>query len=204
MHRSHIACILLFLSLGLGACQHWPFRARALRDCPGALAPTESMTGDFLLQQSVRVESGDSAWSLRLVSQFHDGELRLVGLDPLGVELFTLLQRGREVDIDALPPPLLDIPPENLLRDLHRIRFLRLAEPDSDGVGQAVRGDIEIIETWKGGRLAQRSFGSARRDRERHAEVVFSVVGDAERATVDHFACRYRAEFTTLELRELR
>jgi hypothetical protein len=196
--------MLLFLSIWLGACQQWPFSTRALRDCPGALASTESMTGDFLLQQSVRVRSGNSAWSLRLVSQLRGGELRLVGLDPLGVELFTLLQQGGEVDVDALPSPLLEIPPENLLRDLHRIRFLRLAEPDSDGVRHAIRGDIEIVETWEAGRLAQRSFSSATRDRQRLAKVAFSVTGDAERATVENLACRYRAEFTTLEFRELR
>jgi hypothetical protein len=196
--------MLLFLALGLEACRHWPLRARALHDCPGALASTESMTGDFLLQQSVRVQSGDSAWSLRLVSQFRGGELRLVGLDPLGVELFSLLQRGLEVDVDALPPPLLEIPPENLLRDLHRIRFLRLAEPDSDGVGHAIHGDIEIVETWKAGRLTRRSFRSAARDRQRQAEVAFSVAGNAERATVENFTCRYRAEFTTLDFQELR
>jgi hypothetical protein len=199
-----LACTLLSLSLWLGACQNWPFRARMLRDCPGVLESTEAMTGDFLLQQSVRVASGDATWSLRLVSQLHGGELRLVGLDPLGVELFTLLQRGREVEVDALPPPLLEIPPENLLRDLHRIRFRGLAEPESDGVGQAVRGDVEIVETWQAGSIARRSFNNAAGDRRRRAEVVFSLAGGAERASVEHFACRYRAEFTTLDFQELR
>jgi|GEM_PF-2710389 len=203
MPRRVLACLLL-LPLGLWACQHGPFRARALRDCPGALEPTESMTGDFLLQQSVRVRSADSTWSLRLISQLRGGELRLVGLDPLGVELFALLQRGREVDFDALPPPLLEVPPENLLRDLHRIRFRQVAEHEADGVARAVRDGIEIVEIREAGRLVRRSFGSTTRDRRPRAEVTFSSAEGAERATVENFACRYRAEFTTLEFRELR
>jgi len=204
MNRRVYAWGLLTLSLGLGACQLWPFGGRALRDCPGALAATGTLTGDFLLQQSVRVESGGAAWSLRLVSQLRDGELRLVGLDPLGVELFTLRQRDHTVDVDALPSPMLEIPPENLLRDLHRIRFRRLAASGSDGIRHAVRGNVEVVEAWEDGRLARREFRSAARDRRRLAEVVFSVAGDAERATVENFECRYRAEFTTLEFRELR
>ncbi len=204
MARHVLACTLLVSSFWLGACQHLPFRARALRVCPGALESTESLTNDFLLQQSVRVQAGDSTWSLRLISQLHGGELRLIGLDPLGVELFTLLQRGRKVEVDALPPPLLEIPPENLLRDLHRIRFLRVADPESDGVERARLDDLEIVESWEAGRITRRSFSSVARDGERHAEVVFSVAGGAQRATVENFSCRYRSEFTTLEFRELR
>jgi hypothetical protein len=49
--------------------------------------------------------------------------LVLVGIHPLGVKLFTLRQRGDEIQVDAQPAPLLEVPPENLLRDLHRIRF---------------------------------------------------------------------------------
>lgn len=204
MRRRNAACMLLFAAWWLGACQHWPVRARALGDCPGALASTESMTGDFLLQQSVRVRSADSTASLRLVSQLRGGELRLVGLDPVGVELFTLIQRGREVEVTALPPPLLEIPPENLLRDLHRVRFLRLASHEPDGTRGAVTGDIEIAETWEAGTLERRSFRSATGDRRRLAEVEFSVAENALRATVENFACHYRAEFTTLEFQELR
>jgi hypothetical protein len=204
MPRRVPACLLLALSLWLGACQQWPYRARAMRDCPGALASTESLSGDFLLQQSVRVHAGDSSWSLRLISQLNDGELRLVGLDPLGVELFTLIQRGREVEVDALPPPLLEIPPENLLRDLHRIRFLRVADSISDGEGRTHLGDREIVEIWQAGRISRRSFSRASGDPAREAELVFTVVDGAERASVENFTCHYRSEFTTLDDQELR
>jgi len=99
---------------------------------------------------------------------------------------------------------LLEIPPENLLRDLHRIRFLRVDDPESDGVERARLDDLEIVESWEAGRITRRSFSSVARDGERHAEVVFSVAGGAQRATVENFSCRYRSEFTTLEFRELR
>jgi len=204
MSRRAFACLLLALSLWLGACQQWPFRARAVRVCPGALASSESLTGDFLLRQSVRIHADDSTWSLRLISQLRGGELRLIGLDPLGVKLFSLIQRGRKVESDALPPPLLEIPPENLLRDLHRIRFLRVAEPGSDGVARARIDDLEIVESWEAGRISRRSFSRATGERSRDAEVVFSRVDDAERAAVENFACRYRSEFTTLDYQELR
>jgi len=204
MPRRVFACLLLALSFWLGACQQWPFRARAVRGCPGALVSSDSLTGDFLLRQSVRIQANDSTWSLRLISQLHDGELRLIGLDPIGVELFSLIQRGREVESDALPPPLLEIPPENLLRDLHRILFLRVAEPGSDAVARSRIGDLEIVEAWEAGRITRRSFSRAGSGRSRDAEVVFSRVDDAERATIENFACRYRSEFTTLDHQELR
>jgi hypothetical protein len=203
MNRRAVGLLVPLLALALASCQHWPFGSRALRKCPGDIASTESLAGDFLLRQSVRVERGDSAWSLQLVSQLHEGELRLIGLDPLGVELFTLRQRGRELEVTALPPPMLEIPPENLLRDLHRIRFRRVGAPGSNGTLHAIRGDVEIVETWDAGRLVRRDFRSAERDRLRRAEVVFSQTGEAQRASIENFSCGYRAEFTTLESRRL-
>jgi len=164
-----LACALLACSLV--ACQHGPLRARRVRACPGAIASTASLSGDFLLRQSVRIESGGEAWALQLVSQLHAGELRLIGFDPLGVELFSLRQRELAVEVDALPPPALEIPPENLLRDLHRIRFDNAAPADADAG--------------------------------RRAQVDRTRVDGAERATIAPVGCDYRAEYTTLEVREL-
>lgn len=170
MSSRRIACALLALSLT--ACQHGPLRARRVRACPGEIASTASLSGDFLLRQSVRVESGGETWSLQLVSQLRAGELLLIGFDPLGVELFTLRQRELAVEVDALPPPVLEIPPRNLLRDLHRIRFAD-ALPSETGSESAAKS------------IRTRADG-------------------AERVTIAPAACDYRAEYTTLEFRELR
>jgi hypothetical protein len=92
------------------------------RECPGPLVPTEEMPGDFVLQQNVRVQGEGLDWALTLVSQKRGPTLVLVGLDPFGAKLFTLTQRGSEVTVERLGGPL-PLPPVNLLRDLHRVRF---------------------------------------------------------------------------------
>jgi hypothetical protein len=105
-------------------CRHVPPGSRPVPECPGALVSTADMGEDFLWRARVRVTAGGRSSSLQLVAQKRGDELLLLGLHPLGMKLFTLTQRGGEVQVDALPPTLLDVPPRNLLRDLHRIRFL--------------------------------------------------------------------------------
>lgn len=117
-------------TLGLALNRALPDQAR---ECPGPLVPTEEMLGDFVLQQNVRVQGGDLDWALTLVSQKRGQTLVLVGLDPFGAKLFTLTQRGTEVTVER-PSGRLPLPPVNLLRDLHRTRFLRPGTPPEPGV----------------------------------------------------------------------
>jgi len=117
-------------TLGLALSRALPDRGR---ECPGALVPTEQISGDFLLQQNVRVQGEGLDWAFTLVSQKRGPTLVLVGLDPFGVRLFTLTQQGTEVTVER-PSGRLPLPPLNLLRDLHRTRFSRPGNPTEPGV----------------------------------------------------------------------
>jgi len=69
-------------------------------------------------------------------------ELVLVGLHALGAKLFSVRQVGTRVEVDALPARALAIPPENVLRDLHHLRWASTApEP---GVVRIADGVAEI------------------------------------------------------------
>jgi uncharacterized protein DUF3261 len=117
-------------SLGLALSRALPDQGH---ECPGPLVPTEEMLGDFVLRQNVRVQGEGLDWALTLVSQKRGPNLVLVGLDPFGAKLFTLTQQGTEVTVER-PRGRLPLPPVNLLRDLHRTRFLRPGTPPEPGV----------------------------------------------------------------------
>jgi len=189
---------LLALALIVAGCRHWPPRARAVRECPGELVSTDAIAGEFLLRQRVRIAAGERVQSLQLVAQKRGGELLLLGIDPFGVELFTLHQRGVQTRLEALPPPLLEVPPQNLLRDLHRIRFLGIPEAHGDGAVRARRGDTEIEEIWQAGRLRRRSFRGVGADPQSAVVLVFAAAEAGGAVEIRNPACGYVAEFATL------
>jgi hypothetical protein len=138
------------LVVALGGCRHLPGRERAVRECPGEIAPAAEIAGDFLLRQQVRVFAGDRVFAFQLVAQKRGDELILLGLHGLGAELFSVRQTGPQLEVDALPPPTLEVPPLNLLRDFHAIRregpappgVEILHHPPSDAPGATARSEI--------------------------------------------------------------
>ena len=155
---------------------------------------TRDMAGEFLLRQRVRVESGDERFAMQLVVQKRGDELVLVGLNPIGAVLFTLRQRDTRTELDSLPPPMLEIPPANLLRDFHRIHTLRVADPAADGATTARIGEIEIREVREGGILQRREF----RPVDGSASDTVQLRFEPGRVSIENGACDYRAEVVTL------
>jgi len=197
--------VLPILALALPiACQHLPWNARALPECAGALVPSDEIEGEFLLRQHLRVSAGEDSFSMELAVQKRGEELVLVGFHPLGAKLFTVRQVGTEVAIEAHPAPALEVPPENVLRDVHRALFLRLEPPVTDSIVRGLRRGIEIREDWSAGRLRERSFRppDAEEDTARIAFSVDATTGD-DTTSLDHFACGYHAEFRTLSHQDL-
>jgi hypothetical protein len=190
---------LLALPLLAAGCLHLPGRGRAIPECPGELASTAEIAGDFLVRQRLRVALGDRAWSLHLVAQKRGDELVLIGLHPLGARLFTVRQRGLETSVDALPAPALEVPPLNVLRDLHRVRFLGLERPGADGTFATRRGGTEIREVRLAGRLRRRSFQRPGGDPAGVVELTFDEPPEGgPRVAIENGWCGYRAELTTL------
>lgn len=195
------ALLLASALLGTG-CLNLPGRARAVPDCPGEWVSTRAIAGDFLLRQSLVVTRGDRVFALHLVAQKRGDELLLLGLHPFGARLFTLRQLGLETSVDAAPASVLDVPPLNVLRDLHRARFLGLASAGSDGTFEEHRDGTEIRELRERGRLRRRSFRRLAGDPAGVVELSFDAPaaesGGADRVTIENGWCGYRAELTTL------
>jgi hypothetical protein len=203
MRRSWRLIAILLLALP-SACRHLPWGARAVHECPGALVPTQEIEGEFLLREHLRVTAGDRAFGFELAVQKRGDELVLVGLHPLGAKLFSVRQVGSEVSVEAHPAPALEVPPENVLRDVHRVHFFDLPQPPSDGVVEGHRGETQIRERWEAGELRERSV-IATGASANAAEVSFSRSASAgeEMASVNNPRCGYRAEFRLLSRQDL-
>jgi hypothetical protein len=190
------------LLLWLAGCAHGPWARRRVPACAGQLVSTDVMDGDFLLRQRVRVEAGGRSFALRLVTQKRGGELLQVGIDPLGAKLFTLRQRGTQVEVDALPAPVLEVEPANFLRDLHRIRFLTIDDPPADGSSSTVRDGTEIRETWERGTLRERRFRRVAGRPDGAVVLRFETPGPTRegihRVSIANGWCGYRVEVVTL------
>ena len=103
------------------------------RACPGTLAPADALGADFSLQAGYRVQSRGREAALTLVAEKRGDRVVLVALDPLGTQVFALVQQGSEVRRERHLRPLFPFAPENALRDLERVRFAdRLAGAPGD------------------------------------------------------------------------
>ena len=116
------------LLVGALGCASLPLALASLRPlpraCPGPLLPVGAMGGDFALQARYRVTSRGRDEVLLLAAEKRGERLVVLGFDPLGTELFALVQEGA-----AMPRrerhlrPLFPFAPENVLRDLVEARF---------------------------------------------------------------------------------
>lgn len=143
-------------SLGLGIARGLPDGGR---ECPGALVPTREITGEFLWRQQVRVQGDGLDWRLSLVVQKRGETLVLVGLDAFGAKEFVLTQTGVAVTVER-PRGRLPLPPINLLRDLHRARFLAAAARPEEGVAllRSDGGGVTIAHAHCGYRVTLAGF----------------------------------------------
>lgn len=173
----------------------------AIPECPGVLLPTQRIEGEFLLRQRVRLRSVDRAApeaALQLAVQKRGTELVLVGFDPLGARLLSVVQRGEEVEVESLPGRVLPTAPLNLLRDLHRVRFLALGPPaGGEGRVEGSFADTRVSEEWSGGRLRVRSFERRGGSGAQPVRVFFDEGGESG-ARIENPACGYRATWTRI------
>jgi len=127
--RTALCAALLSILCG---CAYLPRGGYALPRCPGELPPSEP-GGDFVARERVRFEHRDRVVQLDVVVQKRGDELVVIGFSPTGAKLFSAVQRGQTLEIDALPAAVLAVPPRNVVLDIHRLRGL------SRGPGDEVR-----------------------------------------------------------------
>jgi len=104
-----------------------------LADCPGSLRSTAELEGDWVIHERIRVrgERVDEAYGL--VVQKNGPRLVLLGLTPFGAKAFSVTQIGVDVWTESKLGPAQPVPPENVLRDLHRAHFLATDDPAFEG-----------------------------------------------------------------------
>jgi hypothetical protein len=199
--RRRSARIALLAAIALAACRHLPLAGGQLAECPGALRSTGEIRTDFRLEQRVRIRSERDDVALRLAVEKRGPRLVLIGLNPLGAKLFTVIQTGSEASVESLPAAVVQVPPLNVLRDLHRARFLGAdVAPDVGGHAEAVRDGTRVVELWRDGVLLRRSF--ARVSGRPHGEIVVEYDppqrGAAARVQIRNGWCGYEAGIETL------
>ncbi len=116
-----------------------PLPLPRLADCPGSLVPTEELSGDWLIHERIRVRGAQVDEAYGLVVQKTGPRLVLIGLTPFGAKAFSVTQIGVDVWSESKLGAALPVPPENVLRDLHRAHFLATDDPTFEG--RTVRRD---------------------------------------------------------------
>lgn len=205
--RRGAARFVFFAVVAAAACQHWSAGQRDLAECPGALRPVDEFATDFRLDQRVRIRAARTDASLRLAVEKRGSRLVVIGLNALGAKLFTVIQTGGEVEIESLPAAVVPVPPLNILRDLHRVRFLATeTPPDARGLAHALRDGTRITEQWSDGVLRRRTFARVAGAPHGEVSVEFGELAKEgfTRVRIENGWCGYTAIVDTLVDESLR
>ena len=115
------AALCAALALGCAALPRLPAR---IADCPGPLVPAADIPGgDFRLRERVRIAGGGVDLGLELLAERRGDRLVVIGWNAFGARVFSAVQTGVAIQTDAPLGRAFEIPPENVLRDLHEARF---------------------------------------------------------------------------------
>jgi hypothetical protein len=120
VRRVHIAA----LAVVVFGCASLPRLPARIADCEGPLLATARIPGgDFRLRERVRFVGGGVDLGLELLAERRADRLVVIGFNEFGARVFSVVQSGVEVEIDDPLGRALEIPPANVLRDLHQARF---------------------------------------------------------------------------------
>jgi hypothetical protein len=117
------ACAALALAL-VGCTALRVATAPRIADCPGPLLAAGAIPGgDFRLRERVRFAGEGVDLGLELLAERRADRLVLIGFNEFGAKVFSAVQTGSEVALDAPLGRALAVAPANALRDLHEARF---------------------------------------------------------------------------------
>ncbi len=118
-----------------------------LADCPGPLRSTAEIAGEFVRHERIRVRGKRVDESFGLVLQKKDARLVVLGFTPFGAKAFSVIQRGLEIESESYLGRALPVPPENVLRDLHRAYFLTAEQSESSerSVARTPEGALRVL-----------------------------------------------------------
>jgi hypothetical protein len=142
VRRARIAAAAIFV-LGCAALPRLPAR---IADCEGPLRATAEIPGgDFRLRERVRFVGAGVDVGLELLAERRADRLVVIGFNEFGARVFSAVQRGAEVEIDDPLGRALEIPPANVLRDLHHARFFH---PDTGERTEVRRSGCDYTATF--------------------------------------------------------
>jgi hypothetical protein len=91
-----------------------------LASCPGPIPSTEDLpSGDFRVQDRVRIRGGPVDVGYEVVAEKRGDRIVLVAFNAFGAKAFSVTQQGLAVTSRSYLGRALQVPPENLLRDLY-------------------------------------------------------------------------------------
>jgi Protein of unknown function (DUF3261) len=140
---------------------------------PCVLHDPRTLAPDFMVRQTLTIraqrEGKPTEGQLDAVVQKQADTLLIVGFGPMNVKAFTLTHRGDRIEFAQFLGAELPFSPRNVVVDVHRVFFKRLAAPTEANYSGLVRGELDgevVEETWRDGELTTRVFtrpGSALR-----------------------------------------
>jgi hypothetical protein len=130
------------------------------------LRPSQEIEANFTARQRLRFRFADRAGSMDAVLQVHCGEVVIVALTPFGTRLFSVRQRGMDVEVEPAVDKRWPISPLRVLLDVQRSFLYPLASPPPpDGTHSSRVGSVKLREEWRDGQLVERSLTESRGDR---------------------------------------
>lgn len=130
-------------------------------DSKCALRPPADLSGNFLMQQQVRLRFGETTLNFDSAVQKKNDELTILGLAPAGGSLFSLVLKGSRLTFDSRLERALPFPPCRIVEEFQRAYFPLLAGEAEDRLDGAYVGSSAgeaAVEVWHQGRLRQRKF----------------------------------------------
>jgi hypothetical protein len=111
-------CLVVLASLALGACATAPHPRSA---SPRPLVSPAALGGERVVSQVVRAAYGAREMTFNCAITVKDGSMTVVGLNSLGLRLFTIRYDGRAVQSETAPAMQGPFMPERLLADLQLV-----------------------------------------------------------------------------------
>jgi hypothetical protein len=130
-------------------------------DYPGVLRAPEALGRDVLWRQRVTAAWGEGERrGFEAVVQQSGDALTILGLSPAGSMGFAIVWRGTAIELQNRMPEGFPFPPRFVLLDVQRAFYpwCRPERAPQDGAReQSVDGEL-VRETWRAGRLLERTF----------------------------------------------
>lgn len=153
-------------------------------DCDGALLSTDYIHAGHRLHDRARYFIGERSVGYYVITEVEEGELNVIVLTTFGNKAVTMRQRGTDVKVtdylghEAIPAPL------NILRDIHRLHFMR--------TGLTFGGVVEDRVSMGGFTVTERLDGS-------DIVRVVTAEGPTASGTSDVTTARIGADSTIME-----